>query len=131
MKVFLGGTCNGSDWREKVIEKLDIDYFNPITAHWNKAAQLNEFKEKENADFLLFVLTPLMEGAYSIAEVVDASNKKPEKTILCILDTDGEREWTKHQKDSLRAIEDLVRANGGHISSSIEETIDILNSNQY
>ena len=34
MKVFLGGTCNGSDWREKVIEKLDIDYFNPITAHW-------------------------------------------------------------------------------------------------
>ena len=131
MKVFLGGTCNGSDWREKVIEKLDIDYFNPITAHWDKAAQLNEFKEKENADFLLFVLTPLMEGAYSIAEVVDASNKKPEKTILCILDTDGDRKWTKHQKDSLRAIENLVQSNGGYISSSIEETIAILNSNQY
>ena len=26
MKVFLGGTCNGSTWREKVIPNLKIDY---------------------------------------------------------------------------------------------------------
>ena len=25
-KVFLGGTCNGSDWREKLIPKLKINY---------------------------------------------------------------------------------------------------------
>ena len=29
-KVFLGGTCNGSDWRKKLIPKLKIDYFNPV-----------------------------------------------------------------------------------------------------
>ena len=37
----------------------------------------------------MFVITPLMSGVYSIAEVVDASNKNPKKTILCVLDDDG------------------------------------------
>ena len=27
-KVFLGGTCNDSIWRDKLIEMLTIDYFN-------------------------------------------------------------------------------------------------------
>ncbi len=29
-KVFLGGTCNGSLWRDALIKKLNIDYFNPV-----------------------------------------------------------------------------------------------------
>lgn len=29
-KVFLGGTCNESTWRDKIIPELLIDYFNPI-----------------------------------------------------------------------------------------------------
>lgn len=32
MKVFLGGTYNGSNWREKLIPNLKIDYFNPIVS---------------------------------------------------------------------------------------------------
>ena len=28
-KVFLGGTCNDSTWRDKLIKQLEIDYFNP------------------------------------------------------------------------------------------------------
>ena len=28
MKVFLGGTCNGSKWRDEIIKLLEIDYFN-------------------------------------------------------------------------------------------------------
>lgn len=32
-KVFLGGTCNGSIWREKLIPLLKIDYFNPVVAN--------------------------------------------------------------------------------------------------
>ena len=33
-KVFLGGTCNESLWRDKLIKKLEIDYFNPIVKDW-------------------------------------------------------------------------------------------------
>ena len=128
MKVFLGGTCNGSNWREELIKELDIDYFNPVIENWDDKAQVNEYKEKNEADFLLFVITPLMVGVYSIAEVVDASNKKPEKTILCILDSDAEKTWTEHQRNSLRAVEDLVKKNGAIYSNNLEEVATILNN---
>lgn len=127
MKVFLGGTCNGSNWREKLISNLKIDYFNPIVSNWDKKARLNEIKEKNKADFLLFVITPLMTGVYSIAEVVDASNKKPEKTILCILDEENGKKWTKSQRNSLFAVEDLVHSNGAFVFKSLEETKYFLN----
>lgn len=29
-RVFLGGTCNESTWRDELIKKLKIDYFNPV-----------------------------------------------------------------------------------------------------
>ena len=38
MKVFLGGTVNGSNWREYVIPRLNIDYFNPVVSVWNDEA---------------------------------------------------------------------------------------------
>ena len=127
MKVFLGGTCNGSNWREEVMPHLKIDYFNPVVPTWNKEAQLNEIKEINESDFLLFVITPLMTGFYSIAEVVDASNKKPEKTILCVLDEENGKEWTKSQKKSIAAVEKMVRSNGAFVFESLEEIISFLN----
>ncbi len=33
-KVFLGGTCNESTWRDRVIKDLKIDYFNPVVEDW-------------------------------------------------------------------------------------------------
>lgn len=38
MKVFLGGTVNGSKWRDVMKEKLIIDYFDPVVDDWNDAA---------------------------------------------------------------------------------------------
>jgi len=29
-RAFLGGTCNGSLWREELIKMLTVDYFNPV-----------------------------------------------------------------------------------------------------
>lgn len=88
MKVFLGGTCNGSMWREFVKARLECDYFDPVVDEWNKEAQKKERYEREHCDYVLYAITPRMKGVYSIAEVVDDSNKRPEKTILCIVDTD-------------------------------------------
>ena len=88
MKVFLGGTCNESAWREQLIDMLDIDYFNPVVDDWNEECYLREIKERKECVYCLYAITPLMTGVYSIAEVVDDSNKKPEKTLFCILDKD-------------------------------------------
>lgn len=70
-----------------------------------------------------------MTGVYSIVEVVDASNKKPEKTILCILDEEDGKKWIKSQRNSLSAIEDLVHSNGAWVFNNLKETITLLNNN--
>lgn len=132
MKVFLGGTCNESNWRETLIDKLKIDYFNPVVDDWNEECYLNELKERKICDYCLYVITPLMTGVYSIAEVVDDSNKKPEKTIFCILDSDVTvdnelKVFDKGQMKSLRKVGIMVENNGGHFFNSLTEVAEFLN----
>ncbi|MDR1818841.1 MAG: nucleoside 2-deoxyribosyltransferase domain-containing protein, partial [Methanobrevibacter sp.] len=52
-KVFLGGTCNGSGWRDELKKQLKIPYFDPVVDDWDEEAQKNEIKERENADYCL------------------------------------------------------------------------------
>lgn len=135
MKVFLGGTCNGSTWRDKLKPMLKIEYFDPVVDEWNEEAQLREIVERDAADFCLYTLTPMMGGVYSVAEVVDDSNKRPDKTVLCILETDdfvyeGESTqniWTAPMRHSLKAVENMVRANGAKVFTSLEEVAEHLN----
>ena len=91
MKVFLGGTCNNAEWRDVLIPKLRIDYFNPVVEDWTPDCQVEELKQREECDFLLYVLTPRMQGVYSIAEVVDDSNKRPGRTIFCFLEKENSK----------------------------------------
>ena len=88
-KVFLGGTCNGSRWRDRLIPLLDIDYFNPVVEEWNDKAQQEEMLQRENCDYCLYVLTPKMEGVYSVAEVVDAAQPNDVVLILSSGNFDG------------------------------------------
>ena len=123
-KVFLGGTWDGSKWRDefKYIAMDKIDYFDPIVDEWNDNARIKEEYEKEHCDFCLYTITPKMSGVYSIAEVVDGSNKKPYKNILCLLFRDGESEFTFGQWKSLKAVADIVKNNGGRVYYSIFTT---------
>ncbi|MDD5649271.1 MAG: nucleoside 2-deoxyribosyltransferase domain-containing protein [Candidatus Nanoarchaeia archaeon] len=136
MEVFLGGTtAEGTNWREKLIPMLEIDYFNPIVDDWNDEAYKKELEKRETCDYVLYVITPLMEGYYSIAEVVDDSNKRAEKTILCVLDTDGEGEnakktWSKNQKKSWTAIKKMVDDNWGMVLNNLDEVADYLNGEE-
>ena len=133
MEVFLlGTTAKATNWREKLIPMLDIHYFNPIVDDWNDEAYQKELKKRETCDYVLYVITPLMEGYYSIAEVVDDSNKRPEKTILCILNSDGEEEyaektWSKQQKKSWDAVKKMVDNNWGTVLNNLDEVADYLN----
>lgn len=126
-KVFLGGTCNESQWRNELISQLDIDWFNPVVTDWTLDCQEEEIKQRQKCDFCLYVITPKMTGLYSIAEVVDDSNKRPDKTVLCVLRRDGDDEFTEHQERSLKAIETMVANNDCVVCYNLEQVADYLN----
>ncbi len=128
MKVFLGGTCQDSTWRKRLIPMLEIDYFNPVVDDWNEECQKREVEERKNSDFVLYVITPKMEGFYSIAEVVDDSNKRPEKTIFCILKHHcGSEKFTDKQVHSLKAVQFMVMTNGAKYFDNLKEIALFLN----
>lgn len=124
MKVFLGGTCSGYRWRNDLIPKLKCKYYNPIVKNWSEEDRLREVHERETSDFVLYVITSGMKGVYSIAEIIDDSNKRPEKTIVCVL-YDGVERKMAH---SLRAVVNLAKSNGAIICESLDEVADFLNS---
>ena len=119
-RVFLGGTVNGSTWRDALIEKLNVDYYNPVVSEWNEEARQRELLERINCDYNLYVITPLMIGYYSIAEAVDDSYKKPGQTLYCFLNSDvdpssenREVRFSSEQLESLRLIGNFIELNGG------------------
>lgn len=128
-RVFLGGTCNESIWRDLLIPMLKIDYFNPAVDDWTPECQAEEIRQRELCDFCLYTITPRMTGVYSIAEVVDDSNKRPGKTVFCVLETDptGGEQFTKGQVKSLEAVGKMVERNGGKWFRSLQEVADYLN----
>ena len=127
-KVFLGGTCNHSTWRDELIEFLEMDFFNPVVKDWTHDCQAEELKQRENCHFCLYVITPKMTGVYSIAEVVDDSNKRPHKTLFAYLDKDGGDQFSTGQIKSLEAVCSMVRNNGGRTFKSLSDIADYLNS---
>jgi len=126
-KVFLGGTCNNSTWRDKLIPLLKIDYFNPVVDDWTPECQDEEIRQRELCDYCLYTITPKMTGVYSIAEVVDDSNKRPEKTILCVLDEDDESSFSETQIKSLKQVKEMVKNNGANVFDSLEDIASFLN----
>lgn len=128
-KVFLGGTCNESTWRDYVIERLTIDYFNPVVENWTPECQKEERKQREECDFCLYVITPKMTGVYSIAEVIDDSNKRPHKTIFCFTKIDSPERFDKGQIKSLQQVGEMVRRNSGLWFDDIDNVIEYLNKN--
>ena len=110
--MFLGGTCNESKWRENLIKLLKIDYYNPVVPDWTPECMAEEIKQRKLCDYCLYVITPKMTGVYSIAEVIDDSNKKPDKTIFCILEKDEKKTFDKGQLKSLDSVGRMVNGNG-------------------
>ena len=126
MRVFLGGTCADSTWRDEIEPLLDeagLEYFNPVVDDWNEAAQAEEIQERQSCDFVLYTITPKMEGVYSIAEVVEDSIKRPQKTIFIVLEKDGDKSFSKSQKKSLDSVAKMVEKNGGQSFTDLKSAI--------
>jgi hypothetical protein len=126
-EVFLGGTCNDSQWREELKPLLSVDYFDPVVKEWNEEAQQREIEKRQTCDFVLYTLTPRMAGVYAVAEVVDDSNKRPDKTLLCVLNSDGMLEFDQVQAKSLKAVAKLVASNGCAVFDDLTDVAIYLN----
>ena len=120
MKVFLGGTCNESDWRNRIIPMLEVGFFNPVVDDWTPDCMAEELRQREECDVCLYVITPKMTGVYSVAEVIDDSNKRPARTVFVRLRDDGDEKFTDGQWKSLGAVAQMVERNGGTAFDSLK-----------
>ncbi len=75
-RIFLGGTCAETTWRDELIEGLkhyDVEWFNPVVKDWTPECQVIEEDEKNHkCNVHLYVITPEMQGVYSIAEIINS-----------------------------------------------------------
>ncbi len=129
--VFLGGTCNGSNWRNILLLALNtsvVSAYNPVVADWTPECQAEEIRQRESSDYCLYVITPKMMGSYSIAEVVEDSVKRPGKTLLLILNQDGEDVFNPAQTKSLQQVGKMVEANGGRWFQTKADLVFFLNN---
>ncbi len=93
-KVFLGGTCGKSTWRDALIPALTIDYFNPVVPNWTPECQEEERRQRERCDFLLYTITSDMVGVYSINGAIEVTTSDSDQAEIHIL---------QRQPDRLRA----------------------------
>lgn len=125
-KVFLGGTCAETTWRNDLEKVLQIPFYNPVVEDWTPECQQEERVQKEeHCNIHLYVITKEMQGVFSIAEVIDSTHQKGKRTILHVI-PDG---FDKGQLKSLSAVCDMVNANGGiaYIDTDLNRTARVIN----
>jgi hypothetical protein len=109
-KVFLGGTCAESTWRNDLIPLLRVNYFNPVVDNWTSECQKIEKEEKnDKCNIHLYVITSEMQGFFSIAEIIDSLHEESKFTIANFY-TKG---FTEKQKYSIKAILQMIADHGG------------------
>ena len=126
-KIFLGGTCAETTWRQRLIVNLHVPYFNPVVSDWTEDCQENERVEKVfKCNIHFYLISKDMIGVFSIAEVVDSVHQADKVTILHVL-PDG---FGKSQLKSLKAVVDLVNQRGGiaYVDDDLLRSARILNN---
>ena len=109
-KIFLGGTCGETKWREWLEDKIKVDCFNPVVEDWTPECQAVKIIEKEErCNIHFYCITSEMKGVFSIAEVVDSVHNKNKRTILQVRPNG----FDEGQLRSLKAVVDLVNSRGG------------------
>jgi len=128
-RVFLGGTCNESNWREQLIPMLKIDYFNPVVGSRTEECQAEEMRQRGTECALcLYVITPLMTGVYAIAEAVEDSCRMPHKTLFCVLPEDDGAAFDASQAKSLSMVAKMIERNGAMVFDSLDAVAEYLNT---
>lgn len=137
-RIFLGGTCAETTWRDELIDGLqhyNVEWFNPVVKDWTPECQAIEEDEKNNkCNVHLYVITPEMQGVYSIAEIINSCwqaqlyGTKVNKVAFFVMG-----EWSPQQIKSFNATMRLCydiapeRFCGGQVKSVVE-ILDLLNN---
>ena len=128
-KVFLGGTCNESTWRNDLIPQLKIDYFNPVVEDWTPECQAEEERQKnEECNLFLYFITPRMTGVFSIAETIESAINKGNRCVFCFTENDGDSSFSKAQIKSLNAVGKMVEKYHGFWAKDMKQVANYLNS---
>lgn len=129
----MGGTCNGSTWRDTLslvvnssIELGLIDLFNPVVKEWTDDAYNKEMEYKKTADYQIYTITPKMTGVFSIAEAVYCAVKTPGKCIFCVLKDDAGEVFDDSQIKSLNRVAKMISDSGNKVCGSIADIADYL-----
>ncbi len=132
VKVFLGGTCASSTWREELIPRLGdtVETFNPVVPNWTPECQAEEDMHRETDDICLYVITPEGEGFYSFVEVTDDSNKRPERTVLCVLMEANGKKFEGHMAKCVLKTMKVVAKNGVVVFDNLDDLANYLNNIQ-
>jgi len=129
IKVFLGGT--NTQWRNRLIPKLKINYFSPTLDERTDDCIAEENSQRQNCDAVLFLITPKVTkiiDAYLIAEAVDSSHdtRYVGKTIFCFINSYKKTKFSVLQLESLYRIGEIIQGNNGIVASfdNIEKFVD-------
>lgn len=142
MYVYLGGTTPSHNptygWRGELIPFLKenkIDFFNSVVEEWDQDCIRIEDEKKKLSHVNLFVITPLMEGVYSIAELMECaikaqSQETGQMVIFCLLDREFDdkvdAEWSKNQMTSFDIVGKRISQLGGRYLRSMPELKEFL-----
>ena len=122
-RVFLGGTYAGPDYRNEFIPLLKCDYFNPVVTDWDEKAQDRENKAKEDCGVSLYVLTPYMEGVFSIAEIVeDAITRRVNRTVVCIIKEYKGIKFSDKVSKSMNALKSMLAKHNCKVFDNLTDT---------
>lgn len=84
-------------------------------------------KKNEECNIHLYVITPRMNGVFSIAETVESAFIRHENCIFCYLEQDRELSFSKGQKKSLDAVGKLISKYGAYWAKSLDEIAQYIN----
>lgn len=130
MNVFLIQTDQSQRWRNILKKNTTIVFYDPATAE-NQATTISLellHEQRERCDYLLYVITPQLSDLDIISQLVDDSNKHPDKTLFCFTETEGDKKFNTHQIKSLKAIGNMINNNGAKWIEGLENVASFLES---
>lgn len=111
-RVFLGGPCGATTWRQDIAIPLfsaeKISFFNPQKANWSPVDMKAESEAKENSGILLFVIESTTRAIASMLEAVESIVGG--RTVVLVVSAIQENQVIEGQDVSSRQLRDLNKA---------------------
>lgn len=128
--VFMGGTCPGPAWRERLAGQVSQDFrwYNPVVSEWTTEIQELELRVRAKADILLYVITPYQIGAYSFFEIAEDVLKSDKTVVVGFLPSFEDKAFNEQQWSSLMAAKKLLLKYKNTVFTSMEELVDWFNN---